>query len=997
MPLDPNKLESEILKAGREIFDELSKRGPRSLLDSQYYTDKFMAWGMQDEELKVSLFRFVDVLPSLPDSASVIGHVQEYFEPLREKIPELLQKGLGIKPNSIAAKLAAPAIRKQVQFVAEHFIVGETAKAALKPLRALRKRGQAFTVDLLGEATASEQEALVYQERYFELLRTLSAEVPRWKESADLYPNHRGERTPINVSVKLSALYSQAKALNSEKTQHVFGERLSAILSEAKALGAFVYVDMEDCSLTSITLQTFKSVLGSPEFKDFPNCGIVLQAYLRRTADDLRDLINWVKARGTPIAVRLVKGAYWDTETILAKQNRWPIPVWQQKSCSDANYEQLSLMLLENHQWIMPAFASHNVRSLLHAVKAAEQLGVPPTEFEIQTLYGMGEPIAQAFASRRYLVRNYAPVGELIPGMGYLVRRLLENTSNEGFLRQSMHEHRDPLALLQKPQFSASDTGTDHLRGNVRERFHNCSLRDFTLPEERQSILRDVFRLSAEAKTSPTTVTPLINGKQRRVSATLQSYSPEDPGLVLAHVELATTELALEALDNLSTYFPKWRATTVTERANILFRAAEILEERRAELTATIILEAGKPWADADADVAEAIDFLNYYALEAHTLFHARNLLRLPGEENSYFYEPRGVTVVISPWNFPLAIPCGMFAAALVTGNCAVLKPAEQTSLTAQKLFRALLDAGLPPQAAAFLPGVGEEIGPTLVRHPLTSTIVFTGSKEVGLQIISDGASTSRGSEHVKRVIAEMGGKNAIIVDEDADLDEALKGLLYSAFGYQGQKCSACSRAIVVGGNFRRFAERLAEAVKSIALGPPSDPATYLGPVIDREAFNRIRESIELAKKDCTLLVQGGQPSSNLIESATYIPPTVFTDIPEGHFLLTKEIFGPVLALVYADSFESALKMANESEYALTGGVYSRSPRNIETAMREFRVGNLYINRGCTGAQVLRQPFGGAKMSGVGSKAGGPDYLQQFVIPRAITENTMRRGFAPTK
>ncbi|MCB0323243.1 MAG: aldehyde dehydrogenase family protein, partial [Bdellovibrionales bacterium] len=377
---------------------------------------------------------------------------------------------------------------------------------------------------------------------------------------------------------------------------------------------------------------------------------------------------------------------------------------------------------------------------------------------------------------------------------------------------------------------------------------------------------------------------------------------------------------------------------------------------------------------------------------EAARLFQPRPLGTFPGEHNIYTYEPRGVAVVISPWNFPLAIPCGMFAAALVTGNTVVLKPAEQTSFIAKLLFEAFLDAGMPSQVAAFLPGIGEEVGPVLTRHRLVQTLVFTGSRAVGLQLVQEGA-THHG-EHVKRVIAEMGGKNAVLIDDDAELDEAVRGSVISAFGFQGQKCSACSRLIVVGSTYDRVVERLGQAVESLIIGPASRPETFVGAVIDEDAQQRILGVIEDAKRSCRLIAQGAVPAA-CRDRGFFVPPSVFGEVPQGHALVTQEIFGPVLAVERAATFEEALSMALDSEYGLTGGVFSRSPEHIQLAVREFRVGNLYINRPCTGALVGRQPFGGAKMSGVGSKAGGPDYLLQFVVPRTVTENTMRRGFAP--
>lgn len=987
MSISEKDLEDRIFKFGSEIFQEIGSASG-SYLNPQFYTDKFLEWAMEDEEVKVSLFRFVDVLPSLPDSASVIRHVQEYFRPLQGRVPGLLLKALEISPHSLTARVVSRAIQQQIRYVAARFILGETPEKALPRLQKMRRNKMAFTVDLVGEASVSEAEGEVYSERYLELLNTLSEAAPRWQESSPIIQGHRAENSPVNVSIKLSALYSQAKPQSEERSVEEVIKKVAPLLRRAKELGAFVYFDMEDTSLTNITLRAFKTLLSQSEFADYPHCGIVLQAYLRRTEEDISELLSWLKSRETPIAVRLVKGAYWDTETVLAMQKDWPIPVWQRKSCSDANFEKLSRILLQNNHLILPAFASHNIRSLSHAIVYAESLGLSPRDFELQTLYGMGEEFKQAFVDRGYLVREYAPIGELIPGMGYLVRRLLENTSNEGFVRKSLHDHIEPATLLAPPEFDPSDTASAYLSQRSEQAFHNEPLLDYSFAQTRSATSHSIEKLRQTASSNE--VLPLIAGATQECSEHLISTSPEDPGLELAKVGLADPAMSEEALLRLKKFFPTWAAVPVRERADLLRDTANILRKRRHDFIAAAVLEAGKPWLEADADVAEAIDFLDYYAAEAERICVSVSTASFPGERNSYFYEPRGVSLVISPWNFPIAIPCGMFAASLVCGNTTILKPAEQTSLCASLLFEAFLEAGMPPEAAAFLPGRGEEIGPVLSKHPLVSTIVFTGSREVGLELIKTGASYH--SEHVKRVIAEMGGKNAIIIDDDAELDEAVKGTLYSAFGFQGQKCSACSRLIVVGGNYGRILERLAEGVKSLPIAAASEPSCYVGPVIDNESKTRLLATIEHAKKDCTLLAQGAIPASC---EGHYVPPTIFSGVPKKHSILKDELFGPVLAVTHVDTFEDALAEALDSEYALTGGLFSRSPRNIAKAAEAFNVGNLYINRPCTGAIVGRQPFGGAKMSGVGSKAGGPDYLYQFLIPRTLTENTMRRGFVP--
>ena len=362
----------------------------------------------------------------------------------------------------------------------------------------------------------------------------------------------------------------------------------------------------------------------------------------------------------------------------------------------------------------------------------------------------------------------------------------------------------------------------------------------------------------------------------------------------------------------------------------------------------------------------------------------------IAGENNRYFYQPKGIAVVISPWNFPFAIATGMTVAALVTGNCTLLKPAATSSVIAAKITEILVDAGIPQGVFQYVPGKGSEVGTYLVEHKDTHVIAFTGSREVGCRIYAEAAKLKPGQKHLKRVIAEMGGKNAIIVDESADLDQAVVGVVQSAFGYSGQKCSACSRVIVAAPIHDAFLERLVEATKSLNVGTSDDPGVQMSSVIDGAARDRILEYIEQGKQQSELALELPTP-----EGGYYIPPTIFAGVQPDHTIAQEEIFGPVLAVIKADSFDSALDIANGTDYALTGGLYSRTPSHIEQASREFEVGNLYINRNITGAIVARQPFGGFKLSGVGSKAGGPDYLLQFLDPRVVTENIQRQGFAP--
>jgi RHH-type proline utilization regulon transcriptional repressor/proline dehydrogenase/delta 1-pyrroline-5-carboxylate dehydrogenase len=485
----------------------------------------------------------------------------------------------------------------------------------------------------------------------------------------------------------------------------------------------------------------------------------------------------------------------------------------------------------------------------------------------------------------------------------------------------------------------------------------------------------------------------VIGGQAIETSERLASRDPSQRDRVVGTFSLATREHARQAVSAAKSALPAWSALLAGERAGFLRRAAETMRDRVFELAAWEVYECGKGWREATADVDEAIDFCEFYAAEAVRLQDGEGV-DVPGEENRFDYLPRGVVGVIAPWNFPLAILTGMTAAALATGNTVIMKPAEQSSVVAALLMDIFQDVDLPAGVLNYLPGRGEEAGAALVEHPDVALIAFTGSRNVGLAINATAADVSRkGTQNVKRVIAEMGGKNAIIVDADADLDEAVAGVMKSAFGYQGQKCSACSRAIVLADVYDSFLERLIEATRSLKIGPADDPATSVGPVIDEESFTRIHRYIEIGKVEGRLVL--GVDPGPLAEEGWFIGPHIFADVPPTARLAQEEIFGPVLVVIRAADLTEALRIANGTDYALTGGIFSRSPASLDRARREFLVGNLYLNRAITGALVNRQPFGGFKMSGIGSKAGGRDYLLQFVMPRTITEHTVRRGFAP--
>jgi RHH-type proline utilization regulon transcriptional repressor/proline dehydrogenase/delta 1-pyrroline-5-carboxylate dehydrogenase len=976
--------QSQVVVKGEEIMRRMEGASKVSLFSKDYWYGNIMEWSMKNEQFKTQMFRFVDVLPSLNSGSEVARHLKEYFAQSGEELPSVFNFGLGL--GSLAPGLMASAIRKNVTQMAKMFITGESPEEALPVIKKARKSKMTFTVDILGEATLSEKEALEYQGKYLELIDWLAKDSATWESISQIDQDAQGPIPKVNVSVKLTALYSQIKDRDWDNSKAALKERLRPILRSARDKGVFINLDMEQYSVKHLTLEVFKELLMEGEFRSYPFFGCVIQAYLRDSYSDIQDLIHYAEQRGTLFSIRLVKGAYWDYETIEAEQRRWPVPVYTNKAESDANYEACADLLLQNYRFLRAAFASHNVRTIAAALVSAEKYSVPNNGFEIQMLYGMADPIKKTLVDMGYRLREYAPVGELIPGMAYLVRRLLENTSNESWLRGKFSEGASSEKLLRDPAVNLNRSSPDPKEDN---RFFNEALKDFAIKENRdqiESALQDFLREKSR-------VIPLhINGRDVKTSKTLARENPSRTDQVLAQICLASNADAEQALQAAKNAWPAWKKVSADHRASLVEKLAGLMERDRFKLIAEQILEVGKPWDQADGDVAEAIDFCRYYARDMRKIAVPLKVGAIAGESSVYHYQPRGVTLVIAPWNFPLAILCGMAAAAAITGNTVIMKPAEQSSIVAAGLMRLMSEAGFPAGVVNFLPGLGEEVGEYLVNHKDIANIAFTGSKNVGLHILNRASLLQKGQQHVKRCMIEMGGKNAIIVDNDADLDEAIDGVVYSAFGFAGQKCSACSRVIVLDEVYEKFVDRLVETTKSLIVAPAEQGRCDIGPVVDKEAYERILACIEAAKAEHKLLY--GFSITDMPKGGYFISPTIFEVKDPQSSLVQEEIFGPVLAVLRAKDMDQALAIANNTPYALTGGLFSRSPNSIQKVREEFECGNLYINRGITGAMVERHPFGGFKLSGLGSKTGGPDYLKQFMEPRAISENTMRRGFA---
>lgn len=952
------------------------------LQDQMRWDDKILDWAMSNPGLRVQLFRFIDCLPALRSKPEIARHLQEYLTVEEVELPDALKKLIGFSGgDSVPGQIAATTVSTAVETLAQKYISGENIKQALKTIERLRKDKMSFTMDLLGEAVITEAEAESYLERYLDLMTQLTDVAKKWSKVPQI-DEADGETIPqVQVSVKLTAFYSQFDPIDAEGSEARVVDRIRTLLRHAQAVGAAVHFDMEQYHYKDLTLSILKRLLMEEEFRSRTDIGVTLQAYLRDSQKDLQGLIDWAKERGNPVTVRLVKGAYWDQETIKAIQKHWPQPVYNDKAATDVNFEQMTELLLENHEYLYGAIGSHNVRSQAHTIAIAQTLNIPRRRFEMQVLYGMGDKLAKALVQQGYRVRVYCPYGDLLPGMAYLIRRLLENTANSSFVRQSQ-EDRPIESLIGPPQPN----------GDKPIAIHNKALpnaapdRDYADTKERQEA---AAALASVRQQLGKIYLPLINGDRVNAPNTVNSINPSNPSEVIGKIGLMSVEQANQAIAAAKSALTQWRTTPAGDRANLLRKAGDLMEQRRHELSAWMVLEVGKPLRECDAEISEGIDFCRYYADEMERLAGGVNY-DVAGETNRYHYQPRGITVVISPWNFPFAIPVGMTVASLVAGNCTLLKPAEVSSVIAAKFAEILVEAGIPSGVFQYIPCKGSTVGSHLVKHPDVNTIVFTGSQEVGCQIYAEAAILQPGQKHLKKVIAEMGGKNAVIVDESADLDPAVAGVAQSAFGYSGQKCSACSRVIVLEPVYEAFVNRLVEATRSLNVGVAEEPSTQVGPVIDANARDRIQGYVAKGKAEAELVLEMEVP-----ENGYFIGPTIFSHVKPDAAIAQEEIFGPVLSVIRAKDFDEALAIANGTNFALTGGLYSRTPSHIDRAYAEFEVGNLYINRGITGAIVARQPFGGFKLSGVGSKAGGPDYLLQFLEPRHVSENVQRQGFAP--
>lgn len=948
--------------------------------------------------LRIHLLKFLAILPSLDHDKKGVEVKRILLESLRRLLEDSrLAKRLSKKGQEralttqlrgavriahstasfIPAPLLASLIRASVRFMARRFIAGETIEETQKSFQGLFQSGRDVTLDQLGELVVSEKEADHYRDEVLKLIRGLGQHIPK------------GELNGVginraHVSIKVSALCSHFIPESPEVTYGLVAPRLKEILLVAKDHEVFINIDAEHYHYRDIVLEIYARVLKeTPELKDFKATGIVLQAYLRDAAVHLEDISRLARERGLLMPIRLVKGAYWDAETVEADAHSFNAPQFLNKEETDLMFRQMILEVLKRGDHLQLCLASHNFADHCYAQAYREVVFPSAPGIEHQCLHMTYEALSTSLAKMGWATRNYVPIGSLLVGMAYLVRRIMENSSQVGVLT-IMRSHKKAASLqgpeeIHRYKMEKKELIRDLTQEQLTEKFFNCAPLRTYLKDELHWAQRglDTFRQS-KVGASYSNSFP-VSGEE----VAIKSSSNEE--ICVGKLRWATAEDAQKAVEQADqSYRSQWcedSPRSNTARIRALLKASELMMVRRNELSALIMFEAGKSLKEAYGDVDEAIDFLNFYA---------REQLRLLQNDRLKGMRSRGPTAVISPWNFPLAIPCGMVCSSLVAGNPVVLKSAEQTPLIAQVLVDLLHEAGVPKDALIHLPGPGETVGDALVRHQKIAAIVFTGSKAVGLFISNTARkrlyhNTKRDERYPVKVITEMGGKNAVIVTANAELDETVAGVLYSAFGHAGQKCSAASRIIVHHSVAERLKERLAEAIKDLKVGEAFDFATDVNPVISAEDKERIQKAALESAQECKDF-DGEVVISRADEEAPgyCVGPSLF-EVPAKRALdpsswSQREIFGPVVHLIPVADLDEALHVFNSTEYALTGGVFSQSQDEIDWLTSRMECGNIYVNRSITGARVAIEPFGGFKLSGTGPKAGGKSYLRALSL-----------------
>ncbi len=981
---------SDVDEQSRVILKQLVKKvGDYRSSAFEKVSDFGLTLTAQYDLIRVHLLKFLALLPSLDHDKHGKEVKRNLIESLRRLLDDSraisLQKkrgtrqlplyltivfSLGLQVASfLPAALLATVVRFLVRMMAKRFIAGESINTSHETIKNLRDTRREATLDQLGELVVSAKEADEYFEKVLQLIHGLKHHIPRGeKNKAGIYNAH--------VSIKVSALSHDFRPQAFEATYAKVAPRLRRILQEAKREEVFINVDAEHYHYRDLVLQIFgKVLLETNDLKDYSQTGIVVQGYLRDGSKHLLDVVELAKKRNLRMPIRLVKGAYWDAETIEGEAHQFTPPQFLNKEESDLHFRQISYLALKHHDYIQLAIGSHNLQD--HAfVEAVRELRFPQAPvIEHQCLHMTYEALSHGLAKMGWPTRNYMPIGNLLVGMAYLVRRIMENSSQVGVL-SIMRSHQKASGLI-SPVETHKAKKKD---GKIQLDSFITQLKSDFAPVRPLKLYVKEECLALESEILKLTNSFLEKQNDFKNAPGKKIFCSSRPELVLGSIVEATNSEAVKTVEVAEQALKEswWGKQTLSlYRISVLLKAADLMLLKRNYLSALMMFEAGKTMTEALADVDEAIDFINFYA---------RHEISIQLSHDKFIN--RGVISVIAPWNFPLAIPCGMCVAPLAAGNAVILKPAEQTPLIAIELHKLLLDAGVPKDIFHLVLGDGEIVGAPLVSHDRTAGVVFTGSKNVGTWIYKHAAKNviNHYSQQVpmqKKVITEMGGKNAIIVTNNCELDETISGILYAAFGHSGQKCSAASRVIVHKEVKDALVTRLVQAIKDLKVGESLDPATSVNPLITKEDQDRVRKAVEEAK-DEAIRYHGKILIDRSFEKLPgfCVGPALFEIPPfqarKKESWAQREIFGPVIHLTEYESLIEAIELFNGTEYALTGGIYSQSQDDIDFLLKFLRAGNIYVNRPNTGARVAIEPFGGFKMSGTGPKAGGNEYLKEF-------------------
>ncbi len=897
---------------------------------------------------------------------------------------EAEKKSLSVKGifKKLLGRTSEPVVRgaigQAMKILSRQFILGRTIDEALKRAKVSEKKGYRYSYDMLGEAARTSEDAA----RYFEAYQTAI-------ESIGASANGAGVINGPGISIKLSALHPRYEFSQREKVLHELVPKVFALAQQASIVDIALTIDAEEADRLDLSLDIIEAVFSDPALDGWDGFGLALQAYQKRAPAVIDWLIDFGKRAKRCIKVRLVKGAYWDSEIKHAQMMGFPdYPVYTRKPSTDVSYLACAKKLIAAQEWIYPQFATHNA----YSVAAILELMGDRDDFEFQCLHGMGHTLYDQVVGKENLdlpCRIYAPVGSHEDLLAYLVRRLLENGANTSFVNRIVDANA-PVAELVTDPIAKVEAFADKphpkiplpedVFGHVRKNSAGIDLTNW-------QALQTLSTAMQHAEQQNWSVAPIINGHEH-IEEGLAVTSPYDHSIEVGKVQNANDEHVEQALQHADAAFTRWSQTDVELRANYLEAAADLFEKHHAELMTLAVREAGKTLADAVAEVREAVDFCRYYAATARDLLAEPTILHgYTGESDQLSLHGRGTILCISPWNFPLAIFTGQVVAALVTGNCVVAKPAEQTPLIAGLAIRLLHTAGIPADVLQLLPGTGETVGAKCVADCRIKGVMFTGSTETA-RLINQSLATRGGP--IVPLIAETGGQNAMIVDSSALPEQVVEDTVTSAFGSAGQRCSAMRVLFVQEDIADKLITMLRGAMAELTLGDPSLLATDVGPVIDQEAQTNLQKHIDRMHSEAKLIYQLECPAH--CQTGTFIAPVAFE--LASLELLEREVFGPVLHVLRFASkdLDKVINSINNTGYGLTLGIHSRISETIEKIKRNVRVGNCYINRNMIGAVVGLQPFGGEGLSGTGPKAGGPHYLARLCTERVVSVDTTAVG-----